>query len=161
MDWAGAIGSTIAGFLIGGMILVAMVIRNRRRLRDDPTLAEQPVSVHVDDARAQSAGRWAAAGAVVFAALLSLTADDPHPARLLFGFLLVEGMLLALYGFFFGANLSLPDIPASDFRSMSYLERYASIHTYGAGRTAGSLKVAARIVLAIAAPAFLLSLLVG
>lgn len=161
VDWAGAIGSMIAGFLLGGMVLATMVIRHRRRLRDDPTLAEQPVSVHADDTRSQSVGRWSAAGLVVFAALLTTAAPGPHPARFLFGCLLVEGALLALFGFFFGPNERLPDISASDFRSMSYLERYSVTQTYGAGRTAGSLRTAGRIALLIAVPGLLLSILVG
>lgn len=162
VDWAGAIGSTVVGFVLGGLILLAMVVRERQRRRADPTLAENPppVSVRVDRERSRRHGWWAAAATVAFALALTPAAGDRHPARFFFGLLLAEGVLFAVYAFFCRYNRDLPDLPADEFRAMSIGQRYATIHSYGAGRIAGSIEMAARLVLALAVPGLLISLLV-
>lgn len=81
VDWTGAIGSTIAGLVLGGLIRVVIVVRYRRRLRADPFLAERAVSVRVDSSRSHQGGVWVASGAIAFAGLLTLLTNDSHPVE--------------------------------------------------------------------------------
>lgn len=161
MDWTGALVSTILGFVLGGVILLAIAARTRQRLRADPSLASAPISVRVRTSQATKAGWCAAAAAAGLAAFVALTAGGAHPARVFFGVLLAEAALLAFYAFAFTPNESLPDISADRYLEMTFLERYGVIQSYGAGRVASSLRVAARVLGAVGLPGLLAALVMS
>lgn len=161
VDWIGGLVSTAVGLVLGGLILLAMGLRNRQRLRADPSLAAAPITARENAKRAKQVGWCAAVAATGLAAFVGFVGGGAHAARDFFGFLLVEAALLAFYGFAFAPNEELPDVSAGRYREMKYSERLGVLHTYGAGRAARSMRVAARVLTAIGLPGLLVALVVG
>ena len=143
--------AVLGGLALGAVILLGLAVAARRQQRRGQPITPGGLTVHVDPARATGAGRLIAVGLVLLALVTAAGSADPHRGRVFFGFLLVEGLLMAVYAFFFTSNSPLPDINAEEFARMSFLERHAALKGYGAGGAAMALRVASRLVLPISA----------